>query len=148
QNNEELVQISHEQLALGKYQEALTSINRVIVADTFNADYYLHRANIFYNLTRYDDAIKDCYTALRIQPDKPEVFFVRGQVCMVTKSYGGAILFFGKTIKNTSSNDLLFNAYLSRGEAFYSLGKYSEAIADYKLAAGLNPVSSDLNMAV
>jgi tetratricopeptide (TPR) repeat protein len=135
---------SIEQLGRGEYETALASINKAIAMDSLNAEYYLQRAIVYYHLTRYDKVIKDCYTALKIEPDKPQVYFLRGQVCLVTESYGGAILFFGKAVKYAKNSELLYNAFLNRGQAYLAIGKYSEAHDDYIAAYEINPLGIDV----
>lgn len=109
--------LGKEHYEQAKYDLALETVNLVIALDSSKADYYLLRANICFKLQLYKEAINDCYKTLRIQPQLPEVYLLRGKLCVVTKSYGGAILFYGKAIQFSSSNDILFQAFLNRGAA-------------------------------
>ena len=144
QTPNELYQLSVEQTNDGKYTDALVSIKKAILNDSINADYYLQRATIYFNLTKYDDAVKDCYSSLKIEPDKPQVYYLRGQICLVTESYGGSILFFGKTIKFAKNNDLICSAHLNRGKAYFALGKISEAHDEYLAASEINPKAPEI----
>jgi tetratricopeptide (TPR) repeat protein len=144
QSAEELFKLSKEQMDLKSYNKALSLINQGIRKDSSKADYYLLRANIQYSLNKYDESIKDCYEALNREPDKPEVYFLRGKLCQVTKSYGGAILFFGKTLKFTKNEKLLFDAYLNRGLSFYEMSKYNEAFNDLLQAYNIQQGDIDL----
>jgi tetratricopeptide (TPR) repeat protein len=138
QSAAEFFLFGQEQIDKGNYAEALILTNKSIRLDSSKSDYYLQRATIFYNLAKYDDAIKDCYSSLKIEADKPEVYYLRGQICLVTESYGGAIVFFNKTIKSAKKNDLLLNAFVNRGNAYSSLGKLNEAHDDFMKAYELD----------
>jgi tetratricopeptide (TPR) repeat protein len=144
QSIDELYKLSKAQMDKGSYTTALSLINQAIILDSSKADYYLLRANIQFNLNKYDASIKDCYEALNREPDKPEVYFLRGRLCQVTKSYGGAILFFGKTLKFTKNEKLLYGAYLNRGLSFFEMGKYNDANND--LLQAYNIQQDDINL--
>ena len=128
----------------GAYQQALHTINKALEIDSSKAEYFLQRANIHYNLGSYDNTIKDCYATLRLRPDVPEVYLLRGKVCIVTKSYGPAILFFGKVLKYTNEGTLRFEAYLNRGKAFSMLNRYEDALADFNEAYTIDNSSLEL----
>jgi tetratricopeptide (TPR) repeat protein len=127
-----------------KYPEALEVINRVLAVDSSKAEPYMLRANIYFKLKQYDNTINDCYKVLRIEPNLPDVYMLRGKVCVVTESYGGAILFFGKAIQYTSDNSLLFEAFLNRGAAYLKLKKYYDAKSNFESAYTINPDSPEL----
>jgi tetratricopeptide (TPR) repeat protein len=144
QDTDELFKASLQYSDKGAYQQALNLIQKAIVKDSTRVDLYLHRATVYYYLGNYDLTIKDCYTIVRFQPDLPEVYLLRGKVCMVTESYGGAILFFGKTLKYTADNVLLFDAFLNRGKSFFALKRYQDAYSDFQAAYAINEQSLDL----
>ncbi len=128
----------------GAYQQALHTIDKAIAIDSTKAEYFLQRASIEFHLGSYDNTIKDCYTTLRLKPDIPEVYMLRGKVCIVTKSYGPAILFFGKTLKYTDKNDLRFEAYLNRGNAYFLIQRYNDALNDFNEAFTIDNSSVDV----
>jgi tetratricopeptide (TPR) repeat protein len=144
QDIDELLKTSIEYSNKGAYQQALNLINRAIQYDSARADLFLQRATIQYFLGHYDNTIRDCYTTLRLKPNVPEVYLLRGKVCIVTESYGGAILFFGKALKYTSDNDLLYEAYLNRGKAYFSLQRFQDAFSDFQAAYKINNKSIDI----
>jgi tetratricopeptide (TPR) repeat protein len=144
QSSDDLYKFSKSQMDKGSYLQALSYINQGIKIDSSKADYFLLRANIEFNLTKYDASIKDCYEALNREPDKPDVYYLRGRLCQVTKSYGGSILFFGKALKFTKDEKLMFNSYLNRGLSFYEMGKYNEACNDFLQAKMIN--RNDVNL--
>lgn len=128
----------------GKYELALETVDLVIATDSSKAEYYLLRANVYFKLQLYKEAINDCYKTLRIQPQLPEVYLLRGKLCVVTESYGGAILFFGKAIQFSSSNDILFQAFLNRGATYLAMQKYHDALTSFKSAFEIDPNSAEL----
>jgi tetratricopeptide (TPR) repeat protein len=144
QSENEFYNLSKKSFDNGLYNDALFTLNKGMKRDSSKADYFLLRAKIYFKLNKYDAAISDCYAALNREPDKPEVFFLRGQLCQVTKSYGGAILFFGKVIKFSKNEDLTFNSYLNRGNSYFEMGKYNDAYNDYIAAQALHPEDLEL----
>jgi len=147
QQPENLYKQSVEQYAQGNYPQALEMINEAISMDSMKADYRIHRASIYFSQEKYDLVIKDCYAAGGLSANDPRVYLLRGKVCMATKSYGGAIVLFGKTIKNSTDGTLLREAYFQRGNAYFEMAQYREAIEDYKLAGQFGEKSVDLLLA-
>jgi tetratricopeptide (TPR) repeat protein len=144
QDVDELLKTSIEYSGKGAYQQALKMIERAIIQDSTRVDLYLQRATVYYYLGNYDYAIRDCYSTVRLKPDVPEVYILRGKVCIITESYGGAILFFGKALKYTNDKNLLFEAFLNRGKAFFALKRYPDAFSDFQAAYAIDENSVDL----
>lgn len=126
------------------FTKAEIIINKAIQADSTRSEFYILRARISMEQEKYDNTIKDCYYALKLTPGNPEVYMLRGELCMITKSYGGAILFFGKAINGFSDNDMLCKAFVNRGNAYFNLDKFSEAQNDFMSAYDINPNSTDV----
>ena len=141
QTSEELFRQSLAESANGSCQKALNLINSALGADSSNSSYFFQRATIHYCLGNYDLSIKDCYSAQKLTPDMPEVYLLRGKICLVTQSFGPGILFFGKAINRTKDNNILFDAYLNRGESYLSIKKYNEALVDFNHALSINSSS-------
>ena len=144
QNAVDLYRQSSDAYEGKNYEKALSLINKSIEKDPTRAEYFTLRAKIFLKQNEYDNTIKDCYRVLELKPNNPDAYMLRGEVCMVTKSYGGAILFFGKTINYTNDNNLLFKAFVNRGDAYFNLGKFSDANNDYLSAYEIDPLSTDV----
>ncbi len=128
----------------GAYQQSLHIINKAIAIDSTQTKYFLHRAKVQYFLGSYDNTIKDCYTTLNLKPNLPEVYFLRGKVCVVTESYGPAILFFGKTLKYANTDDLRFDAFLNRGNAYFAIRRYTDALSDFNEAYAIDNSSLEV----
>lgn len=144
QEAEQLYHSSLEYFNKGAYQQSLLNIDKAITADSTRAIYFLHRAKVEFYLGNYDNTIKDCYKTLNLNPNSPEVYLLRGKVCIVTESYGPAILFFGKTLKYTTQDDLRFEAYLNRGKAYNKIQRFPEALNDFNEAFAINNSSLDV----
>lgn len=144
QDTDEFYETSLNLYKRGLFSDALVALNRGMTSDSSKSDYFLLRAKINYKLGKYDASISDCYQALEIEPNKPEVYFLRGQLCQVTKSYGGAILFFGKTLKFSQDDILTYQSYYNRGNAYLDLGKYNEAYTD--LSEAFNMRQDDVGL--
>jgi tetratricopeptide (TPR) repeat protein len=95
-------------------------------------------------LENYDKTIQDCYAVLKTDSKNPKVYLLRGKVCLTTESYGGASLFFAKTIKYSTNNDMLFEAYLNRGISLLKLNRFNESVSDLEQAALINENSHEL----
>jgi tetratricopeptide (TPR) repeat protein len=147
QESETFYKQSLEQYTLGNYPQALEMINRAISIDSMKADYRIHRASIYYSQEKYDLVIRDCYAAGEYSANDARIYLLRGKVCMATKSYGGAIVLLGKAIKNTTDVKLLSEAYFQRGNAYFEMAQYREAIEDFKSAGQFGEKSVDLLMA-
>lgn len=144
QEVDELLKASIQYSDKGAYQQALNLVNRAIALDSTRTDLFIQRATVHYFLENYDYTIRDCYSTIRLKPDVPKVYLLRGKVCLVTESYGGAILFFGKAIKYTTDNALLFDAFLNRGKAYFELKRYQEAFSDFQAAYAIDQNSVDI----
>ena len=75
--NDGLGQVSFQ---LKKYDEALPSFNEALNTVEDNVQYYMNRADCFYRMAQYQDAIDDFNAALDINPeeDNPQVLYKMG----------------------------------------------------------------------
>ncbi len=126
------------------YEKALDVANLLLSYDSTSSDYYILKAQACYHLGQYDETIKNCYSALNLEPNKPEAYFLRGQVCSMTESYGGAILFYTKTLKYSADPDLTFKCNLHRGLAYQKLNRYEEAYHDLSEAYDYSPADLEV----
>jgi tetratricopeptide (TPR) repeat protein len=140
QEADRLFALSKELMRTGNYQEALISMDKALAFDTSKADYFVQKAMLCYHLNQYKEALRLCYSAHRIEPDKPQVHYLRGLLCLATESYGGAIFFFGKVI-SSGNEEYLYKAYLNRGKTYLNTGKVDEAVNDLSAANKINPDS-------
>lgn len=132
---------SKEQMLTGKYHDALGSINQALKIDSFKADYFLQKATLHYYLKEYKDALRQCYAANKIEPDKPQIHYIRGLLSLSTENYGGAIFFLSKVINQSAEKVDIYYAYMSRGKAYLKTGKPIDASSDFGAASNLMPDS-------
>jgi serine/threonine protein kinase len=81
---------------------------------------------------------------LNIQPHHPkynsvdtsESYLIKAKICAAEKNYNLAIQFYTLAIKLDGNNDIL---YYNRGNAYYYIKAYQNAVKDYRKALQLNP---------
>jgi tetratricopeptide (TPR) repeat protein len=137
QNTNEFYKLSSDQLRKGNYNEALEYINKALVLDSTNTNYIVQKAYVYYFKGKFDEAIKLCQLA----PNATKTHMLRGDICMKNKSYGGAIFFYSKVLKQPISKDTLCIYYTNRGLAHFALESYLKAKEDFEEAAKLFPDS-------
>lgn len=128
----------------GDLNEALIFINKALVLDSAKSGYFLQKALVYYKMAKYDQAIRYCYSALKIEPENLNVFLLRGQICLVTESYGGSIFFFDKIIKQSTDTNLLYLSYLNRAKVYHALGKVKDENNDLRFLRKLTPDSIEV----
>lgn len=82
-----------------------------------------------------------------IQAFKAEKLFVQGRTLFESGDYAGAIELFNQVVELDDNHSMVFEM---RGDAFYELERYREALADYRDASRLHPDNAELrnNMGV
>ena len=88
----------------------------------------------------YEEAIKVCNQALRINPLYTEAYHRRGVFRSALGDRTGAVADYNLVIRRTPEDG---EAYYNRGVAHSELGDYQQAIADYTQAVRLNPNNAD-----
>ncbi|MCQ4085264.1 J domain-containing protein [Saccharibacillus sp. JS10] len=91
------------------------------------ADILKLRGLIRIALARYEEARSDLTRVLKLQPSDPEALYRFGESLRMEGKYEEALLFFNHAL-NLSSNWYYHSA---RGDCFYSLRQYPEALLDY-----------------
>lgn len=133
-----------EEMKKGSYKDALAYIDKALELDSSKSDFLLMKAEVLFHLAKYDDAVKYCYATLKVEPDRVQAFFLRGKICLVTGSYGGAVFFFRKVIDNAQDKELICEAYINRGNVNLKTGKFAEATADFIAAREIRHDSLDV----
>ncbi len=90
----------------------------------------------YYQLKKYDDAIKEYQKALEIRPGD---FLARNNIAQIyyeTGRYQQALDLFNELLPKNEKNSLLHN---NIGMCFHQMKKYPEAYFEYKKALELNP---------
>jgi Tfp pilus assembly protein PilF len=131
---------SHQAVALwqdGKYtkpKKALDYWNRAISANSKSPEAYNNRGLAFYNLKRYQDAVKDYSQAIRLNPEDAIAYNNRGNAYYEMMKYEPAESDYNDSI---AINPQYANAYLNRGLVHYQMDKNDQACMDFKKACDL-----------
>ncbi len=121
----------------GKYSDpnkALNYWNKAIRKGLKTAGTYNNRGLAFYNLKRYQPAIKDFSQAIRMNPKDATAYNNRGNTYYEMFNYEQAQTDLNKSIE---LNPEYANAYLNRGLVYYQLDKNKLACADFVKACDL-----------
>ncbi len=127
----------------GKYsdpQKALDFWNKAIRKGPKTAEAYNNRGLAFYNLKRYQPAIKDFSQAIRMNPEDATAYNNRGNTYYEMFKYEQAKTDFNKSIE---LNPAYAKAYLNRGLVYYQLDQNKPACADFAKACDLEPENCD-----
>ncbi|WP_320068268.1 tetratricopeptide repeat protein [Micromonospora sp. RTGN7] len=86
-------------LALGRLDEALTDLSKVIELDPNYADYYFDRADVRRRLGDLSGAVVDCDTAISLSPPFFELYYNRADLKAELGDLAGAIADFGYVVE-------------------------------------------------
>jgi tetratricopeptide (TPR) repeat protein len=135
-------------------EDAIYHLNFAIEFNHDNAQCWSLRGSLYFELKEYQKVIYDCTKAIEINSNNTEDWYNRGDSYYVLKNYRKAIDDYIKAINLNSNNDLYWNDLTSfnhhnencnsvywnrRGNAYYNLKQYQEAVEDYSKAIELSP---------
>jgi hypothetical protein len=118
----------------GKYEDALSSCDKLVEIDPTIAEVHCNRAYILNKLRRYQEALESCDRALAIDSTFADAHLNRGNSLQNVKRYDEAIAAYDKALGIKAD---LESAWVGRGNVFYDLKRYDEAIAAYDKALGI-----------
>ena len=95
-----------------------------------------NRGAAYAELGLWDNAIADCNSAIRINPDFPAAYLTRGFAFDNLNQPDKAMADYSKAI---SINSDYAEAYSDRGAMYAKLGQWDNAIADYSRVIEINP---------
>ena len=120
----------------GNWDEALDYYNKAIICDPKFLDAYYNRANTFYELKQYYNALQDVHHVMRIKPDTAVVHFAEGLIATKMRDFPTALKAFDRALSFDSSNvEFLVN----RGTVKYYLHDFVKAEDDLREAERRNP---------
>lgn len=94
---------------------------------------YYNRGNGYFDLKRYDKAFSDYSKAIELYGDMPYFYNNRGLVSYMNGEYAAAVDDFDKRIE-LDVMQVNIKTYINRGDAYFRMGKYAEAIRSYSAA--------------
>lgn len=115
---------------LGEFESAIIDFSKIIgLVPTLQTTYFL-RASAYMALKQYTKALEDYSVAIIVNPNA-EAYYNRGVFYLDINYYQKANDDLNRALKLNNSNS--FN-YFYRGASFLLLGKYLDAISDFKTA--------------
>ncbi|NOX17068.1 MAG: tetratricopeptide repeat protein [Chlorobi bacterium] len=112
--------------------EALESVNIFILKTEKKGHGYFLRGKIFYELGKYDDALKDAEKASELQPDEAEIFVLLGKIKIRLNEFRQAIIVLKKSLELNNDCDY---AHTFLGGAYIFIHKKDEAENELKQVA-------------
>jgi tetratricopeptide (TPR) repeat protein len=104
---------------------------RRISKDDKNPDHYYNRADIYYDLRRFQDALLDYNKAIEIDNNNYLYYYRRGILYFSLGKNEDSLADFDHVI---NINPYFPDVYNSRGSIYYLLGDYNNALSDLSLA--------------
>jgi tetratricopeptide (TPR) repeat protein len=126
----------------GNKQAALDYLNKGLQLEPENADMYLTRAKVYENLGKKDLAAKDLNQILTFAPDN---IYARTGLANLKKNSGdleGALKDYNTLISEKPESLL----YSGRGDVYFKLKKYKEALVDVNKALAIDPKFSQAHV--
>ncbi|VXD25759.1 Serine/threonine kinase [Planktothrix serta PCC 8927] len=115
---------------------ALRAFNQAIKFNPTNPEIYHKRANTYYDLKEYDQALADYTKAIELNPNYTNAYFNRGLTRYDLNDLSGALADFNQVIKQQPQDG---DAFYKRGLIYYDREDYESAIQDYNTVLRLQP---------
>lgn len=122
-------------LSSNQLEEAAAALSRAIELDPKNIDAYNNLAIVRGRQQNYKAVISILDKAYLISNKNPKIFFNRGYAKGFLNDFEGALKDFNKVIELEPGNG---QAYVLRGRVYSSMGKLTEACADFLKAKAMN----------
>lgn len=126
--------VAHNEL--GHQKEAIECYDSAIEHQPDVADFYANRAKAFLNSSRYEEAIRDCYHGIRLNPSLPTTFYNLGLACIQVQQHSDALDAFNKAL---ALNPQYFEVICARAQLYQSLKQPGQALEDWSSALNLRP---------
>ena len=123
-----------EKLEKGNPKAAVRTLTQAINYNPENPEAYHQRANAYYDLEEYQQAIEDYTKAIQLNPNYINAYFNRGLARYDAQDLPGAIADYSKVIELQPQDA---DAYYKRGLAQYDQENYQKAVDDYSEAVRL-----------
>ncbi|MBG0831188.1 tetratricopeptide repeat protein [Planomonospora sp. ID67723] len=123
-------------IMLGRPEDALEDLDRVIAADPGYPDYYIDRGNLLHRLGRLDAAVADYESAMEAGPPFPEPYYNRAEVRFSTGDHSGALADLDHALELDPE---FVDALANRAGLLAALGEYGRARADAEAGLALDP---------
>jgi len=143
-----LMQNGTDALILGKYQEALVYVNRIIEIDPEHADAWNLKGGV-HKLLKEDQKAMECYDkVLNINPKRGDTWSNKGGIFAGWGEHKKALECYDKAIAIKSSEGrpdyVRWMIEYSKGKSYFKLKQFKEAIRCYDKALELNQNEKDV----
>ena len=135
-NAEELCSASYSLSRLKKFDEMLSTCDRVLEIEPSYAVAWYNKGVALYNLKRYDEAIACWNRALEIEPNFADAWNNKGGALYSLKRYDEAIASYDRALEINPAHT---NAWIYKGLALGNLNRHEEAITCYDRSLGIDP---------
>ncbi|MGL5064239.1 MAG: tetratricopeptide repeat protein [Microcoleus sp.] len=115
---------------------ALDAFNRSIKLNPNNYEAFYRRANVNYDLQKYQEAIADYSEAISLNPNHVQAYFNRGLTRYELNDKQGAIQDYDRALK-LAPNDA--DTYYERGVTYLDLQDYKSSLQDFSQVIRLQP---------
>jgi tetratricopeptide (TPR) repeat protein len=126
-----------------KSADALRDVNEALTRSPVNADMLALRATIHANMGKADEARKDIAAAKAIKPDAVSLSFAEAMLAHDDNDYKTQVATFSSLLEANPRNPA---ALVSRGQAYFRLEHYDEALADTEQALKLGYREPDVRV--
>jgi len=121
---------------MGRYQEAVTSLDKAITLNPEDALAYNNRGTVFEKLGQVDKAFEDYKKAASLNPNDYKVYYNLGIVFSKTGQVDKAIDYFDRSIALNPNNYL---GHMSKGILYLNSGLFDTAIDSFNRSLAINP---------
>lgn len=123
---------------LGRYEEALTSLDKSIEFGGNDEWLWCARAMSLTSLGRYDEALVSCDKAIEFDAKVSVIWLTRAKALFNLERYEEALVSFEKVIEIDPKD---ISAWLGRGRILGHLGRYQDALVCFEKTIELDPNS-------
>jgi tetratricopeptide (TPR) repeat protein len=125
---------------VGVWNNSITLFSHALEVTQNNAVVHNYLGNSYFDLKRYQDAMKFCRQAVEIMPDYAEAQYNLGNAYSKLGRYQDAIEAYKQAIKIKPD---YIEAYNNLGNACVSMGRFQEAAEAFKQAINIKPDFAD-----
>ena len=124
-----------------RWDQALEDYNYAVSLDPKNAISVMNRGNIYFDKGQDELAMADYRTAMHLKTENNKVYGNMGAIMGRRGIYDSALFYINKAI---ALDSLFLNCYINRALTYERLGRWQDAIADYKKYLVYKPETDDI----
>jgi tetratricopeptide (TPR) repeat protein len=138
QTPEENYRESIKKMNVEKYEDAFDLIDRSIKQEKDSAKYFFQRALVEIWLKKPQDFYRDIDQAVFMNGNYAEAYLLRGDMLKLAGEYFDAIKDYNMVITVAKQDSMRYSGYIGRGNCKWKMRSFDGALADYKIAAGID----------